>query len=244
MTLTEWQCDQKLGPPGEEEGNERTDELGLKCHSYFGSVVRSHAFRCIQTNMWRSCCCSCFFKSSSNHSLHVSFCPDGCQQHLCDAFTGTSCSLFTPVWPSLPPCLPAWLPHVPCPPLTQACVLTPTNQCAVTQRHASCFFFSPLPVFFVSLQACQAVAGVPHCCCSRPEQTRTVKSIMTNLQSAAGCVYILMCTQPALLCRCSMAPQTGKGGEVGRYGGGSILAPVLKHVHNMSVLGGVSCRGV
>lgn len=71
-------------------------------------------------------------------ALHVSPCPDGCQRRLCDAFTGTSCSLFTPVWPSLPPCLPAWLPHVPCPPLTQACVLTPTNQCAVTQCHASC----------------------------------------------------------------------------------------------------------
>lgn len=48
-----------------------------------------------------------------------------------------------------PPCLAAWLPHVPCPPLTQACVLTPTNQRAVTQRHASCFFFySPAPPQF------------------------------------------------------------------------------------------------
>lgn len=78
-----------------------------------------------------------------------------------------------------PPCLPAWLPHVPCPPLTQACVLTPTNQCAVTQRHAS--GFPPPPVFFVSLQACQAVAGVSHCRCSRLKQTRTVKSIVTIL---------------------------------------------------------------
>lgn len=43
-----------------------------------------------------------------------------------------------------------------------------------------------------------------------------------------------MCTQPVLLSTCSMATN-----REGRWCGdaGSVLVPVLKHVHNLSVLG-------